>query len=130
MKKFRSITILALLLSFFAATTISAQEDAPKGKNVIVKIKTSGECEMCKESIEKEVNLMKGVKSAVLDTATKILTVEYNPKKTSPEKIRTVISNLGYDADDVKANNRARRQLPDCCKAPEGEAAPAADSAR
>jgi periplasmic mercuric ion binding protein len=130
MKKLQSITILALLLTFFAATGISAQEAPAQGKTAIVKIKTSGECEMCKESIEKEVNLMKGVKSAVLDIETKVLTVEYNPKKTSPDKIRTVISNLGYDADEVKANNRTRRQLPDCCKAPGGEGMPKADSAR
>ncbi len=130
MKKLQSITLLALLLTFVAATTGTAQEAPPQGKTATVNIKTSGECEMCKESIEKEVNLMKGVKSAVLDTATKVLTVVYNPKKTSPEKIRTVISNLGYDADDVKANNRARRQLPDCCKMPGGEGMPKADSAR
>ncbi|MBI3512417.1 MAG: heavy-metal-associated domain-containing protein [Bacteroidetes bacterium] len=83
-----------------------------------VKIKTSAECDMCKSRIEKEVRAMKGVKSADLDLTTKILTVEYNPKKISPENIRTAISNIGYDADDVKANNRSQKELPKCCHPP------------
>jgi copper chaperone CopZ len=70
---------------------------------------------MCKTRIEKEVSLMKGVKKATLDLDTKILTVEYNAKKTSPDKIRKVISDIGYDADDVKANNRSQKDLPACC---------------
>ena len=78
---------------------------------------------MCKKRIEAEVGKMKGVKKATLDLTTKELTVEYNPKKTSPDKIRKVISDIGYDADEVKANNRSQKNLPHCC-------APKTDSAQ
>lgn len=69
---------------------------------------------MCKKRIESEVGKMKGVKKSELDLTTKVITVEYNPKKTSPEKIRKAISEIGYDADAVKANNRASKTLPHC----------------
>lgn len=121
MKKLLPVSLLALLMLLFTNTSLHAQQ--AETKNSVVKIKTSAECDMCKKRIEKEVGLMKGVKKAELDLTTKVLTVEYNPKKTSPDKIRTAISNLGYDADDVKANNRSQKNLPHCCQ-------PKADSAQ
>lgn len=117
MKKSLSFSLVAFLLLIFSGAQLHAQtSDTPAGKTSVVKIKTSAECDMCKKRIEKEVSLMKGVKKAELDLETKVLTVEYNPKKTSPEKIRKVLSDLGYDADDVKANNRATKELPHCCQ--------------
>ena|ERR1044072_5760895 len=118
MRTLASITIV-LLAMLFAPATASAQ----KAKQDTVKIKTSAECEMCKTKVETEVGRMKGVKSATLDLSTQVLTVVYNPAKTDPAKIRTVISNIGYDADDVKANNRAQQKLPKCCQ-PKGDSVP------
>ncbi len=71
---------------------------------------------MCKKTIESEIGKMTGVKKATLDVETKVLTVEYNSKKTNPDKIRKAIAAIGYDADDVKANNRKQKELPGCCK--------------
>ena len=117
MKTFLNFSLVAVLLLVFGNTSLKAQAaDQPAGKTVVIKIKTSAECDMCKKRIEKEVSLMKGVKKAELDLTTKVLTVEYNPKKTSPEKIRQRISEIGYDADEVKANNRATKELPHCCQ--------------
>jgi hypothetical protein len=44
------------------------------------------------------------------------ITVYYNGKKTDLQAIKTAISNLGYDADDVKANLEAYANLDGCCK--------------
>jgi len=117
-KTVASIAIL-LLAVLFAPTGLSAQ----KGKLDTINIKTSAECDMCKEKLETELGRTKGVKSVVVDLKTQVATVVYNSSKTNPEKIRTVISNIGYDADDVKANNRAQNKLPECCR-------PKADSAK
>ena len=111
MKTVVSVAVLMLAMLFVPANVY-----AQKAKLDTVKIKTSAECEMCKTKLEKEVGLMKGVKSVTLDLTTQVATVVYNNTKTEPGKIRTVISNIGYDADDVKANNRAQKKLPDCCK--------------
>lgn len=115
MKNFIFTIILSLAFVFAAANSAYAQS-----KMDTVKIKTSAECEMCKAKIEKEVGLTKGVKKATLDLATHELTVIYNPGKTTVAKIKAVISNAGYNADEVKANNRAQKKLPACCQPGEG----------
>lgn len=108
MKNLKSISALFLMLVF--ATGAFAQG------NDTLKIKTSAECGMCKKTIEKELAYVKGVKKANLDVESKVVTVIYNPKKTSPEKIKAAIAKCGYDADDVKAEGKAYEKLPDCCK--------------
>ena len=51
-----------------------------------------------------------------LDEKSMTITVYYNGEKTSLETIKTAISKMGYDADDVKADNEAYGKLDDCCK--------------
>ena len=98
---------IALLIMFKA----NAQETT-----ATIKIKTSATCDMCKETIEKFVAFEKGVKKITVDVDSKMATVIYNPKKTTPEKIRLAISNSGYDADDVPANKKAFDKFDACCK--------------
>lgn len=119
MKNILSAAVMVLAM-LFAPAALSAQ----KGKMDTVQIKTSAECEMCKSKVEGEVGKMKGVKSVSVDLATKMVTVVYNSSKTNPDKIRTVISNAGYDADSVPANNRAKSKLPKCCQKPAGDSVP------
>ncbi len=113
MKTISSLTLLLLAFVYFTPSNLHAQKSS---KMDTVKIMTSAECDMCKTKIEKEVGLSKGVKKVTLDVPSKVLTVIYNPTKTDPGKLRTVVSNSGYDADEVKANNREQRKLPDCCQ--------------
>jgi periplasmic mercuric ion binding protein len=81
-----------------------------------VAIKTSAVCGMCKDRIESALAFEKGVKSSTLDVDTKVATIIYNPVKTSPGKLRIVLSKLGYDADTIPANQAAYNKLPACCK--------------
>lgn len=103
-----------LFTLFFFLLTVVAFAQQPSTTEL--KIKTSAVCEMCKETIEKQLAFEKGVKRSTVDVESKIVTVEYNPKKTTPEKIRQSIAKVGYDADDVKANPKAYKKLNDCCK--------------
>ena len=41
----------------------------------------------------------------------------YNAKKTDLQTIKTAISKLGYDADELKADPEAYENLDGCCKA-------------
>ncbi len=81
-----------------------------------VKIKTSAVCGMCKATIEKGMAYEKGVEKATLDVDSKILTVTYNPQKTSVDKLKKAVNELGYDADDAPATPRAYDRLDACCK--------------
>jgi copper chaperone CopZ len=83
-----------------------------------LRIQTSAQCDMCKETIEKAMAFEKGVKSSDLDMESKVVTVKYVEGRTSPEKIRKAISAVGYDADNVPANARAYSKLPGCCRKP------------
>ena len=112
MKNLKRITSALILIVFF----VTAEKTQAQSTTAEVKIKTSATCDMCKETIEKNLAFEKGIKKSVLDVDTKVLTVTYNPEKTSPEKIRLAISKIGYDADDVPADEKAYKKLDDCCK--------------
>jgi mercuric ion binding protein len=104
MKKY--IVILMLLVGSIAA----------KAQTEKVQIKTSAICGMCKNTIERDMAFEKGVKTADLDLETMVLTVEYNSKKTDADKIRKRISEVGYNADSVKRDQKAYDALDPCCK--------------
>jgi len=104
---------------FFWMILFSIGIHAMDGKFETIKIKTSSQCDMCKERIEEALAFEKGVKTADLDVETKIVTVTYKKSKTSPEKIRKAISKVGYDADDVAADKKAYAKLDACCKKPD-----------
>jgi len=89
---------------------------ASNAQNKKVEIKTSAICDMCKNTIERDLAFEKGVESAELDVDTKIVTVEFNTKKTSSDKIRTRITKVGYNADDKKRDTKAYAKLPKCCQ--------------
>ncbi len=93
--------------------SISAQN---KRKTETIKIKTTAQCDMCKERLEKAFAYEKGVKSSHLDVETAVFTVEYFPTKTTPEKLKEAVTKVGYDADDLPANEKAYNNLPNCCQ--------------
>ena len=87
------------------------------GPTQTVKIKTSAICEMCKERIEKNLALTKGIEKSDLNLEDQSsITVVYNPDKIDVAKIKQVIAETGYDADDVKAIKKSYEKLPNCCK--------------
>ncbi len=81
-----------------------------------IEIQTSAICEMCKEAIEYDLTFEKGVKSADLNLDDMVVTVIYNGKKTTDEKIRKRITMVGYNADHLKRDSVAYENLPFCCK--------------
>ena len=102
---------LLILMTTFSMNVALAQ----KGMQT-VEIKTSSVCGMCKTTIEKQMAFTKGVTSADLNVETSVLTVSFNRKKTSVEKIRKAINAVGYDADDSPATPEAYDNLHGCCK--------------
>ena len=100
-----------LMMVVFCSSCFSQQK-----KSDTLQIKTSAVCGQCKDRIEGVLAFEKGVKSSSLDIETKVLTVIYNPAKTTPEKLRITVSKIGYDADNVPANEAAYVKLPACCK--------------
>lgn len=81
-----------------------------------VQIQTSAVCGMCEKTIKQSLMKVKGVKEAQLNMDTKVVTVVYQPKFTNPDALRTAISKVGYDADQVPADPAAYEKLHACCK--------------
>jgi periplasmic mercuric ion binding protein len=108
--------IKAGIIVFLISIILNFNFASGQNKKEVVQIKTSAVCSMCKDRIEKNIAFEKGVSDIVLDVPTKIATITFNPKKTNAEKLKKAISKLGYDADDVKADEYAYNKLPSCCK--------------
>lgn len=113
MKIMKPLSLLTIF--FFAAASLFAQEEKSK-KTETVEIQTSAVCGMCKDRIETALFGVKGVKSASLDMATKVVTVKYKPAEVSADELRASISQTGYDADSVPADPQAYEKLHACCK--------------
>ena len=81
-----------------------------------VQIQTSAKCHMCEERLEHDISFEKGVKSVDLDMDTKVLTVVYRKGKNTDEGIKVAVTKVGYDADEMPADQKAHDRLPECCQ--------------
>ena len=113
---FSLLTLLSISGSAALAQTTPATVTTAKRGTEQMQFKTSAVCDMCKTRIEKSMAYEKGVQATHLDVASKMLTVTYNPAKTTPAALRTAVQKTGYDADEATADARAYDRLPECCK--------------
>jgi periplasmic mercuric ion binding protein len=114
----KSITLT--ILSFVAFVTVGIAQS----QKVVIKTPTV-QCGMCKTKIEKYLTREPGVTAANVDYKKKTTTVTFIKDRNNIEQIKTAIANVGYDADDVTADEDAYKRLPSCCKKPAEEAKPA-----
>jgi hypothetical protein len=78
------------------------------------KLKVSGNCGMCKSSIEKAAKTA-GATTANWDMDAKLLTLMFDGK-TNLDKIETAIAAIGYDTEHKTATNASYDALHECCK--------------
>ncbi len=102
------------IISLFTLILLSIT--AAKAQIIESKITTSGQCEHCKETIEKNIRFEKGVKKVAFDEKMHVVTVKYDETKTNLKNIQIAISKLGYDADSIPADPKAYEKLNACCK--------------
>lgn len=102
--------LLTLCLMLFAFVTVTAQSPAT------VEFKVTGNCNMCKKTIESSLKGKKGVQSAVWNKDTKMMKVTYNPSEISEDQIHQAIADSGYDTEKKKASDKAYHNLPECCQ--------------
>ena len=93
-------------------TSVSSQKRY--SVDTVVTFKVYGNCEMCKNRIEKAAK-GKGIRSAIWDVDTKLLSLAYDPAITSPEKVQERIADAGHDTQLKKAKDLVYNDLPDCC---------------
>ena len=89
---------------------------AKKGTvNAVIQTATV-QCEQCKKRIEDDIKRVDGILKVVVDFKKKVTKVSFLAERTNIEYIKTAIANIGYDADDVAANQEAYKRLPKSCQ--------------
>jgi mercuric ion binding protein len=78
-------------------------------------LKVWGKCDMCKARIEK-IALASGASTADWNVKTKVLTVVYDPSKSTINYISDKLAKAGHDTGLRSAKDKAYNKLPDCCK--------------
>ena len=99
---------LILLSGFMMAILFSANAQTA------TKLKVSGNCGMCKSSIEKAATSA-GATKASWDMDAKLLTLIFDGK-TNLDKIETAIAAVGYDTEHKTATKATYDALHECCK--------------
>ena len=106
MKKMKFILTMLLI----ATTSVAfAKTDSTAS------FKVWGNCESCKSRIEKAAKAA-GAEVADWSEETELITVSFNSKKTSSDKIQQKIAGVGHDTEKYKSLQNAYSGLPGCCK--------------
>lgn len=115
MRNFLALTFATLTLATMALAP--APDPAEKSKKTeTVRIQSSTICDMCEKTIEENMIYEKGVQKVEVDLATASVNITFDPRKTEPAALRTVLTKLGYSADGVAADPAAFAKLPACCQ--------------
>lgn len=122
MKPQLTIGILFALLTFSATAQTPAAQKDKRVQTAVIKTTIYCDhckiCESCGGRILKQLYNEDGIKNTEVDSKTNTIKVVYDTKKISLAQIRTKISQMGFDADEVKAVPEAVAKLDDCCKKP------------
>ena len=78
-------------------------------------VKVWGVCDECKGKIEKAAK-QGGAAAADWNMNNYMLVINYNADKTSALDIEKSIAAVGYDTQDVKADDAVYKKLPECCQ--------------
>lgn len=119
--KIKSILGIALLALTIAACGNKANTKAVESKTEVVNgvatstFKVWGNCSTCKETIEGSLKV-DGIIKADWDKDNKMMTVSYDDKKISLEQIQKDIASVGYDNEKFKGDDKAYKELPECCQ--------------
>lgn len=106
---------VVIMLSLFTFISVECMAQASK----TVKTETfgvSGNCGMCKKTIEAAVKKDKAVTAAKWDEDAKTLKVTFDSEKITLDKIHQLVADAGYDTDKVKGNDEAYKKLHACCQ--------------
>ncbi|NDP22577.1 MAG: efflux RND transporter periplasmic adaptor subunit [Paludibacter sp.] len=77
--------------------------------------KVSGNCDLCKDRIEKAAKSVDGVAAASWNVTDKMLKVQFDATKTNSDAIQKAVAQAGHDTEKFKAPDEVYNKLPECC---------------
>ena len=102
-------------LSVLCAISVGFSQQQKVSGKAIIKTPTVL-CDKCKDRVEFFISHEVGVTSVKADIKRKTTTVTWLNDRTTLENIKVAIANLGYDADDIEAEESAFKRLPKECR--------------
>jgi copper chaperone CopZ len=113
----KTISLFFAIALFFAIGIESSAQTGTQatGQKKTETFKVWGNCDMCKARIEKAVK-SEGASSADWNKNTKILTVTFDPSKTSVDSFSKKLASVGHDTEKYKADDKAYQALDACCQ--------------
>jgi hypothetical protein len=109
MKSIQNILMLTAMLVSFNSSNAQIRNEKTDSEKI------SGNCGMCKKTIEKAGNI-KDIALVNWDKETKIASISYDAKKTNKDEILKRIALAGYDSYSFLAPDEAYNSLPGCCQ--------------
>ena len=74
------------------------------------------QCNMCEHNIHTALDNVDGVAKLTIDPISKTAMVQYDSSLTKLENLESLISQSGYQANDLKPDSEAYKKLNLCCK--------------
>ncbi|WP_337569151.1 heavy metal-associated domain-containing protein [Hallella sp.] len=84
-------------------------------KTVIFTTQPQMHCASCEKKIKGNLRYEKGVKRIDTSVEQQKVTVKYDADKTSAEKLQKAFKKFGYEARQVKANEKVEREASQGC---------------
>jgi periplasmic mercuric ion binding protein len=94
------LSTIIVLLTLSASGTAQVKSDANKKIAEEVTFIVSMHCQACKEKIEKYIPMERGVTDINVNLEKKEVIVIYKPAKTTVEKLKKSIEDLGYTCEE------------------------------
>jgi periplasmic mercuric ion binding protein len=115
-KTMKSVKFFFVAVLLMATGVIALPQTAPQksGGPKTETFKVWGKCDMCKDRIEKTAK-EGGATTASWDVKTAMLTVSYDPSKTSKDALSKKLAAVGHDTEKYKADDKVYNALPACC---------------
>ncbi len=114
MQKIKLFLILVMITTI-SGTVIAQTTAGNQGNQKTATFKVWGNCDMCKARIEKSVK-SEGATTADWNKNTKILTVTFDPSKTSVDSFSKKLAAVGHDTEKYRADDKAYQALDACCQ--------------
>lgn len=103
-----------ILVAAIGATAPAQTTTKSSAQQKTETFKVWGKCEMCKARIEKTVKA-EGATSVDWNIKSEMLTVTFDPSKTSVDALSKKLASVGHDTGKYKAADDVYAKLPGCC---------------
>ena len=100
---------LFTMLMLSATLTVSAKDI----KTLVVTTVPQMHCENCEKKIKGNIRFEKGIKTIETNVERQTVTITYDADKTTPENIIQGFQKIGYQATEVKAEQKQKEQQPE-----------------